>query len=506
MMGNLKDKLIKFNRFNSHFTIRRKLVYVFTITSLILVVTNLFVYVNLNKMINRIDDIYSSNIKINEISGALSDIQNNMSDYLESKSSDSLEAYFKSYQDYNNMLLEFNTDTVNDSSLMMEKTIVNMSREYLDTTAQTIQAKRGRNIEGYVEGYDKSERLFSYINNIIYSLNNERFEKNSANYVELLASMKFSELLCISILIVVALANLVLIILMTRTITTPLIVLSRQADEVAKGNMDVDLVEAKTSDEVGIVTVAFNQMVTSLKQYIVQLRESMEKEREHRENELRMDANLKEAQLKYLQAQINPHFLFNTLNAGAQLAMLEGADRTNTYIQRMADFFRYNVQKNNDSVTIEQELELIDNYIYILNVRFAGDIHYEKDIDESLLSTPIPSMVLQPIVENSVNYGIRNIDWEGKISIFLYREDDEVVLCVEDNGIGLSQDEVDKINACEATQSETHSDSNGVGLNNVITRLNLFYARDDVFEITSDGENKGTRAYIRIPYVEDEEE
>lgn len=499
-MSRLKEKLRKVNRFNSRLTIRRKLVYVFTVTSAILIVTNLFVYVNLNKMINRIDDIYSSNIRINEMSGSLADIQNNMSDYLESKSSDSLEAYFKSYQDYNNMLQEFNTDIVNDGSLMMEKAIVNLSAEYLDTTAQTIQAKRGRNIEGYVEGYDKSERLYSYINTIIYSLNNERFEKNSANYVELLSSMKFSELLCISILIVVALANLVLIILMTRTITTPLIVLSRQADEVAKGNMDVELVEAKTSDEVGIVTVAFNQMVTSLKQYIVQLRESMEKERELKENELRMDANLKEAQLKYLQAQINPHFLFNTLNAGAQLAMLEGADRTNTYIQRMADFFRYNVQKNNESVTIEQELDLIDNYIYILNVRFAGDIHYEKEIDESLINTPIPSMVLQPIVENSVNYGIRNIDWEGKINIYLYKEDNEVVLCVEDNGIGLSPEEVDKINACEATQSDVHSDSNGVGLNNVITRLNLYYGRNDIFEMTSEGENKGTRAYIRIPY------
>ena len=101
----------------------------------------------------------------------------------------------------------------------------------------------------------------------------------------------------------------------------------------------------------------------------------------------------------------------NTLNAGAQLAMMEGADRTYRYVQKVADFFRYNVKKNNDTVTLREEISLVDTYIYILNVRFSGDIHFRKEVDESLLDVQVPSMILQPIVENSVNYGIRNIDW-----------------------------------------------------------------------------------------------
>lgn len=480
-------------------TIRVKLVSMFILTSAVVLVVNLFVYINLNKMIDRIDQIYSSNININDLSNSLSDIQTNMGDYLETKSSDSLEDYFKAYQDYNNTLQTFN-DTIADNEVtMMEKTVKNLSESYFEITNATIQAKRGRNIEGYVKGFEQSEKLYAYLNNLIYSLNNERFQTNSENYVQLLSSMKYSEVLCLSILAVVALTNVILTILLTRSITTPLYNLSKQADEISKGNLNVELLRVESSDEVGVVTAAFNQMVTNLKEYIVQLRNSMEKERELKENELRMDANLKEAQLMYLQAQINPHFLFNTLNAGAQLAMLEGADRTNQYIQRMADFFRYNVQNNNENVTIAQELELIDNYIYILNVRFAGDIHYEKDIDESLLNITIPSMVIQPLVENSVNYGIRNIDWEGKIGIFLYKEDDKAILCVEDNGVGVSKEMLDEINSCEVKQSTDYSDSNGVGLNNVITRLNLFYKRKDIFEMVSDGENMGTRTYIRIP-------
>lgn len=95
-----------------------------------------------------------------------------------------------------------------------------------------------------------------------------------------------------------------------------------------------------------------------------------------------MEAHLKDAKLKYLQAQINPHFLFNTLNAGAQLAMMEGADKTYQYVQNVADFFRYNVKRDDEPVTLSNEIELVDNYIYILNVRFSGEIKYRKNIDE----------------------------------------------------------------------------------------------------------------------------
>ena len=254
-----------------------------------------------------------------------------------------------------------------------------------------------------------------------------------------------------------------------------------------------------TSPIFSVVTGAFNQMVLSIREYINQIKERMEMESAMKEKELLMDASLKEAQLKYLQAQINPHFLFNTLNAGAQLAMLEGADRTNTYIQKMADFFRYNIKKDNEMVTIADELQLIDNYIYILNVRFSGDIHYEKHIDESLLNVQIPSMVLQPLVENAVNHGIRNIDWEGLIILSLYREASRACISIKDNGIGISEEKINKILADEFDYTNQSKDSNGIGMSNVISRLDLHYNADNVFMIKSEGLNKGTEIIISIP-------
>ena len=111
-------------------------------------------------------------------------------------------------------------------------------------------------------------------------------------------------------------------------------------------------------------------------------------------------------------------------------------------------------------------------------------------------------MILQPVVENSVNYGIRNIDWEGHIKLSLYREGDNACLCVEDNGVGIEPDMIEKIMKREVTSTDVSDDSNGVGLSNVITRLRLFFAREDIFTIESEGYNKGTKTTIRIPLEE----
>ena len=205
-----------------------------------------------------------------------------------------------------------------------------------------------------------------------------------------------------------------------------------------------------------------------------------------------MEAHLKDAQLKYLQAQINPHFLFNTLNAGAQLAMMEGADRTYEYVQVMAEFFRYNVKKGSKTVTIGEEIELVDNYIYILNVRFSGDILYEKEIDSSLMNVKMPSMILQPIVENCVNHGIRDMMGEGCIKMKVYRQDDKACISIEDNGIGMSQEMIDGL--LNGTPiAGTKKESNGIGMDNVIARLKLFVGDDDVIHIESEGEGKGSK-------------
>lgn len=490
---------IKKTRGRLNLTIQTKLIFTFIFTTLIIFIVNLFVYINLNQMISKIEEIYSSNVNLNDLTEALSDVQLSMTDYLNTKSSDAIEQYYRSEQNYSHLLDDLNVITTNSDMKLMEKGIKNMSDTYLTITNETVQSKRGRNVEKYKNSYEEASTLFSYINTYIYSLNNEQFKYNSGNYEVLLSSLRYSEVISLSILVAVALCNTMIIILMTRSITNPLKGLAKIANEVAGGRLDVELLQIRSNDEVGVVAKAFNKMILSVREYIEQIRVRMEMESTMKEKELMMATHLKDAQLKYLQAQINPHFLFNTLNAGAQLAMMEDADRTYVYIQNMADFFRYNVKKNNDNVTLREEVELIDNYIYILNVRFSGEIHFEKKIDERLLDIKMPSMILQPIVENSVNYGIRNIEWEGLITLSVYEEEDKTCISIKDNGAGILEEKIRQIMAKEVRQSEVTDHSNGVGLENVINRLQMYFDDDDIFTIDSQGKNKGSEVIIRLP-------
>lgn len=492
LKNRLKDRI-------QRITIQGKLIAVFIATSLIIFTVDIFMFFNINVMVNQLEQVYLGNIKLNELSDTLEDLHASLTDYLNTKTTDSIENYYRYVQDYNNLINNIFSDKANSPMKIMERNIKKMSEEYLKITDQAIEAKRGRNVEKYKVYYESATEIYNYINVYIYSLNNEQFKNNSSNYKLLAQSLQYIETISIIVMIAVSLSSVILIILVTRTITNPLKALASTANQVANGNLNVELVKVYTKDEVGVVSTAFNKMVVSIQVYIEKLKDGMNKERKMEERQLLMQTHLKDAQLKYLQAQINPHFLFNTLNAGAQLAMMEGADKTNEYVQHVADFFRYNVRKNNETVTLEEEIELIDNYIYILNVRFSGKIHFNKYIEDKYLKIQVPSMILQPIVENSINYGIRNIDWQGLIELSVYGNENNVCISIKDNGIGMSQELIDKIINSKLKPDELPKDSNGVGLRNVISRLRLTYNCENVISIISEGENKGTEVLITIP-------
>ena len=487
-------------------SLQGKMSSIYILANLLVFVVTLILLSGINIMSHDMDMVYQDNLHLNELSAALTDVQDSMTDYLNAKTSDSLEEFYRNEQTYSQMVLELNDDITGISFGRMERSIKHMSEKYLDIVGQTIEAKRGRNVEKYRVRYENATQMYDYINTYIYSLNNEQFKSNSENYSELSKAFRSFETVSMLVLFVVIVGNVGVIVRLTGTIISPLKNLAASANEVAKGNFDTELIEVQAEDEIGVVTGAFNQMVISIRQYIERIRQSMETERAMKEKELMMEAHLKDAKLKYLQAQINPHFLFNTLNAGAQLAMMEGADRTYEYVQNMAEFFRYNVKKGNDTVTIREEMELVDNYIYILNVRFSGDIHYEKKVDKLLLNVEMPSMILQPIVENCVNHGIREMDGEGRIWLSVYRVDDVVCISIKDNGIGMSRETIDEIMSGTYRDKELAAGSNGIGMDNVIARLKLFSESDNVMSIISEGENQGTEVIIYLQMRERGEE
>ncbi len=487
-------------------SLQGKISSIYILANIMVFIVNVILITAINSMSHEMDMVYQENLQLNELAVALTNVQDTMTNYLNTKTSDSLENYYRSEQIYSQMAQELNDDITGSSFGRMERNIKYMSEKYLDIVSQTIEAKRGRNVEKYNARNENAVAMYDYISTYIYSLNNEQFKSNSENYSKLSETFRLFEAVSMIVLFIVIVGNVGVIVRLTGTVIKPLKKLAISADEVAKGNFDTELMEIQSQDEIGVVTRAFNQMVVSLRLYIERVRQSMEIERALKEKELMMETHLKDAQLKYLQAQINPHFLFNTLNAGAQLAMMEGADRTYAYVQNMAEFFRYNVKKGEETVTIQEEMELVDSYIYILNVRFSGDIHYEKKVDKSLLNVEMPSMILQPIVENCINHGIREMAGEGKIRLSVYRIDDVVCISVKDNGIGMSQEAIDKVLSGTYRDEELAADSNGIGMDNVIARLKLFTETDDVMAIVSEGKDQGTEIIIYLQMREREDE
>lgn len=482
----------------SSISLQVKISSIYIFTNLLVMVVNVVLLLGINNISNRLDMVYQDNLHLNELSDSLTVVQDNMTDYLSSKTSDSLENYYRSEQDYRMMLEDLNEEITGISFDRMERNIKHMSEDYLEEVGQTIEAKRGRNVEKYRVHYEKATQMYEYINTYISSLNMEKFRNNSEQYSALLQRFRQFEGTSLISMVLVMTSNVCIIISFVGTSIRPLKKLAGSADEVAKGNFDIELLPVESEDEVGVVTGAFNQMVISIGKYIERIRESMEAERALKERELLMEAHLKDARLKYLQAQINPHFLFNTLNAGAQLAMMEGADRTYEYVQKVAQFYRYNMKKSEETVTIEDEIEVVDYYVYILNVRFAGDIHYEKKIDPSLLTVEMPGMILQPIVENCVNHGIREMGSEGKICLSVYRVEDAVCISVKDNGIGMSREVIDKVMSGTYREEGMAAASNGIGMDNVISRMKLFTKNEDVMAISSEGEGMGTEVFLYL--------
>lgn len=487
-------------------TFQTQTVCIFLLTFSVLFLVNLYMYKNMNTIIENVDQTYVGNKNLMEIREKLDEVQSCITEYLNTRSMESLNQFYNREKEYKELLETLNRELADSEDLIMEKNIRNMSESYLVMVNKALIAKQGRDIEGYQMYYEQASDLFDYLVICINDLNGTLFRNNSDTYDKLLDSVRFTEIMYSVVLMLTGFLNICLIIVLTRRITKPLKELAATAKEVGKGNLEVQLIASDNQTEIGIVIRAFNQMVNSLQDYIEKLRQSVEAESALRENAILMEAYLKDAQLKYLQAQINPHFLFNTLNAGAQLAMLEDADQTYRYIHKVADFFRFIVKKNDWLSTIQEEIELVDDYIYILNVRYAGEIHYQKHVEEGLLNISVPSMILQPIVENCIKHGLHDIGWEKKIILTVVRESDFVVISVRDNGIGMTKEQIDTILNNTKLEKPDEEAARGIGLDNVITRLHTFYNYEDVIEITSVGSNMGTEVAIYIPMAHKENE
>ncbi len=246
------------------------------------------------------------------------------------------------------------------------------------------------------------------------------------------------------------------------------------------------LVSRENVDEITELGLSFNIMTSKIRELL--------------DAKVREQENLKKAELKALQAQVNPHFLYNTLDTIVWMAEGSKTDQVIEIVRALSSFFRIALSRGKDWISISQEIEHVRSYLYIQKIRYQDILDYEIDIDESIMDGTILKLTLQPVVENALYHGIKNKRNGGKITLRARRgEGDRVLIEVQDNGVGCTPYKLAKIRERLYEDSDviTRNDE-GFGLVNVNKRIQLYYGKEYGLSIESQYQ-EGTRVTVAIP-------
>ncbi|HET6871679.1 MAG TPA: sensor histidine kinase, partial [Sporolactobacillaceae bacterium] len=367
----------------------------------------------------------------------------------------------------------------------------NMIASYLEESGTVSEAFKRQEVDTYSQHLSETENIQGYIHQTTLDLINSELTNYNGFYHNLKLKDAYFQRMGLFAFLSSIFLSLFFTFWFSRGITHPIARLTAAAREISKGKFDGAPVKVSTRDEMRFLTQTFNDM----RRNIVQLVEEMKQKAE-------LDRLLKDMELRNLQSQINPHFLFNVLNTISKKAYLEEAEETSDLINSVAALLRYNLGKLNQPVTLEQEIRVIKDYFYIQATRFQDRVTFELNLDDEALSLLMPNLTLQPLVENAFIHGIEPYEESGKITVTVKAFKEFVQIDVEDTGKGMAKRTVEAILSDEESvllnNDKKGGHSTGLGLKNVIRRLQLFYQRKEVVEINS-VPGKGTKIRLLLP-------
>jgi len=211
---------------------------------------------------------------------------------------------------------------------------------------------------------------------------------------------------------------------------------------------------------------------------------------------------LNKAEYKALQAQINPHFLYNTLDTMSSIASIQSCEIVSSLCQSLSNIFRYSLDMKHPYSTVVKEINHLKNYIFVMNVRMREEVKYSFHIEEEVLLDSVPRISLQPLVENALNHGLKNKHGEKLVEITATQKDGMLMLSVRDNGVGMDCEEIN----CKLRENNKDmvEAGNSIGIHNINARMKMLYGEE--YGVTVESViGEGTTVTLCIPRVKVEE-
>lgn len=287
------------------------------------------------------------------------------------------------------------------------------------------------------------------------------------------------------LLIGILFALMPLLLIISNIVTRPLGELSNAINQFSTGDFSQQ-VNVKSEDEIGEVANCFNRMVGDIKKLI--------------DENYVMTIKERESELAALQAQINPHFLYNTLDFLYWTAMERDQEELGECILALSQLFRLVLNQGQSEVTVEQEIELVSRYLQIQKMRFSKRLTYEIELEPGIQNAKIPKLIIQPFVENAIVHGFENVAGHCHLYITGRREKDYVRFEIIDSGIGMRQDQIDALFQGDSDQYSKQRIGR-YAIKNICERLQLRYHDDFELRIQS-SVGKGTTVIVLVPYEE----
>ena len=265
-------------------------------------------------------------------------------------------------------------------------------------------------------------------------------------------------------------------------ISNPIKSLDGSVREIESGNLDVEIVPSGSYE--------VEHLGKSIKNMLGRIKVLM--------SDLVAEHNAKrKSEFDTLQSQINPHFLYNTLDIIVWMIENENSDKAVSIVTALAKFFRISLSKGKNIITVKDEVEHVRNYLMIQNMRFKNRFEYSIDVDEEVLSYSSLKLMLQPLVENAIYHGMEFMDGDGEIDVKVFKEDDSLYFTITDNGLGMSEDMVEALLSKDFVPSKKGS---GIGVKNVNERIKLYFGNEYGLKVESEPD-EGTKITIHLPAV-----